>query len=133
MSTQLALVVVLLAGAGLLLRSYVALNRADLYRSARPGRGWRSSSPPRYAKGGTSRAFMREVESRVEATTGSQASVSMPPLGFTMEDDALPEVEGSAPPSQPDDSDALEHWSRVGRLLRGCRHSHRGRPDVHAG
>lgn len=99
-STQLALVVVLLAGAGLLLRSYVALNRTDLGFDPHGLVVVGVQFPPRYAKGGTSRAFMREVESRVEATTGSQASVSMPPLGFTMEDDALPEVEGSAPPSQ---------------------------------
>ena len=99
-STQIALVVVLLAGAGLLLRSFVKLNRVDL--------GFQTDGlvvvgiqmPPRYAKGGASRVFMREVESRVEATTGNPASVSMPPLGFTLEDDALPEVEGSAPANQ---------------------------------
>jgi len=54
---------------------------------------------------------MREVERRVEATLGIPASVSMPPLGFTVEDDALPEVEGSAPSSQV----ILLPWS-IGRV-----------------
>ena len=100
-SMQLALVVVLLAGAGLLLRSYVALNGVDL--------GFDPSGlvivdiqmPARYAKGGASRAFMRDVESRVEAALGIPASVSMPPLGFTVEDDARPEVEGQAAANDP--------------------------------
>lgn len=99
-STQLALVVVLLAGAGLLLRSYVALNRVDLGFDPHGLVVVSVQFPPRYAKGGASREFMREVERRVEASIGSPASVSMPPLGFTVEDDALPEVEGSAPASQ---------------------------------
>jgi putative ABC transport system permease protein len=99
-STQLALVIILLAGAGLLLRSYVALNRVDLGFDPHGLVVISVQFPPRYSKGGASRAFMREVESRVEATIGSPASVSTPPLGFTIEDDALPEVEGSAPASQ---------------------------------
>jgi len=99
-STQLALVVVLLAGAGLLLRSYVALNRVDLGFDPHGLVVISVQFPPRYAKGGASRAFMREVESRVEASIASPASISMPPLGFTVEDDALPEVEGSTPASQ---------------------------------
>jgi putative ABC transport system permease protein len=99
-SGQLALVVVLLAGAGLLLRSYVALNRVELGFDPHGLVVVGIQMPTRYAKGGTSRAFMREVESRVEAAIGTPASVSMPPLGFTVEDDARPEVEGAAPASQ---------------------------------
>ena len=100
MSAQLALVVVLLAGAGLLLRSYVALNRVDLGFDPHGLVVISVQFPPRYAKGGASREFMREVERRVEASIGSPATVSTPPLGFTVEDDAQPEVEGSAPASQ---------------------------------
>jgi predicted permease len=100
-STQIALVVVLLAGAGLLLRSYVALNSVDLGFDPDGLVVVDVQMPTRYGKGGASRAFMREVERRVEAAVGIPASVSMPPLGFTVEDDALPEVEGGAPPSQP--------------------------------
>jgi predicted permease len=98
---QMALVVVLLAGAGLLLRSFVKLSHVDLGFDPDGLVVVSVQMPPRYAKGGLSRAFMREVERRVEAAAGTPASVSMPPLGFTLEDDALPEVEGGAPPRQP--------------------------------
>jgi putative ABC transport system permease protein len=97
-ATELALVVVLLAGAGLLLRSYIALNRVDLGFNPNGLVVVDVQMPPRYSKGGASRAFMREVERRVESSVGTPASVSPAPISFGLEDDALPEVEGSAPP-----------------------------------
>ena len=99
-AAQLALVVVLLAGAGLLLRSYVELNRVDL--GFNPGGLVEVDvqMPARYSKGGTSLAFMREVERRVESSLGNPATVSPAPIRFSLEDDALPEVEGTAPPTQ---------------------------------
>lgn len=100
-STQLALVVVLLAGAGLLLRSYVALNGVDLGFDPDGLVVVDVQFPARYSKGGASREFMREVERRVESALGTPASVSPAPIRFSLEDDALPEVEGSAPASQP--------------------------------
>jgi putative ABC transport system permease protein len=100
-SAQLALVLVLLAGAGLLLRSYVALNGVDLGFDPDGLVVVDVQFPARYGKGGASREFMREVERRVESTLGVPASVSPAPIRFGLEDDALPEVEGAAPPSQP--------------------------------
>ena len=105
-SIQIALVVVLLAGAGLLLRSYVALNGVDLGFDPDGLAVIDVQMPPRYGKGGTSRAFMREVERRVEAELGAPASLSGSPLRFQIEDDALPEVEGMAPSSR-----VAEPWS----------------------
>lgn len=99
-TTQFALVAVLLAGAGLLLRSYVALNRVDLGFNPDGLVVVDVQMPPRYSKGGASRAFMREVERRVESSLGAPASVSPAPIRFGLEDDALLEVEGSAPASQ---------------------------------
>lgn len=99
-SAQIALVVVLLAGAGLLLRSFVKLNQVDL--------GFQSDGlvlldiqmPPRYQKGGAARAFMREVETRVEATLGVATTVvSAAPVragGYAM--DSRPEAEGQQAP-----------------------------------
>ena len=100
-SVQLALVVVLLAGAGLLLRSYISLNGVDLGFDPGGLVVVDVQFPARYGKGGASRAFMREVERRVESALGTPASVSPAPIRFSLEDDALPEVEGAAPATQP--------------------------------
>lgn len=98
-STQIALVVVLLAGAGLLLRSFVRLNQIDL--------GFQPDGivivdiqlPERYRKGGAARAFMREVERRVESSLGVAATVvSATPVrsgGYAGE--SRPEAEGLPP------------------------------------
>ena len=100
-STQIGLVAMLLCGAGLLLRSYVALNAVDLGFDPDGLVVADVQLPPRYSKGGASRAFMREVERRVEAATGAPATIAPAPIRFQLEDDALPEVEGWPPPSQP--------------------------------
>jgi putative ABC transport system permease protein len=100
-STQIALVVVLLAGAGLLLRSFVKLNQVDL--------GFQTDGlvvldiqmPPKYRKGGAARAFMREVEQRVESALGTPATVvSASPVrrgGYSS--DVRPEAEGLPVPA----------------------------------
>jgi putative ABC transport system permease protein len=102
-SMQIALVVVLLAGAGLLLRSFVKLNQVDL--------GFQTDGvvlldiqmPPKYRKGGAARAFMREVEKRVESTLGTPATiVSAAPVrrgSYSM--DVRPEAEGLPTPIRP--------------------------------
>jgi predicted permease len=95
-SMQIALVVVLLAGAGLLLRSLVKLNQVDL--------GFQTDGlvmldiqmPPKYQRGGAARAFMREVEQRVESTLGTPATIvsAAPVRRGSYSRDVLPEVEG---------------------------------------
>ena len=99
-STQIALVVVLLAGAGLLLRSFIKLNQVDL--------GFRSDglllldvqlTAPRYTTPGAAVRFMEDVESRVESQLGVGATIaSSTPLRFGIYFDAHPEAEGFTPP-----------------------------------
>lgn len=99
-SMQIALVVVLLAGAGLLLRSFINLNRVDL--------GFRSDglalidvqlTAPRYTPPGAAVRFMREVESRVESQLGMAAAIaSSSPIRFGVFVDAHPEAEGLTVP-----------------------------------
>ena len=95
-STQIALVVILLAGAGLLLRSFIKLNQVDLgFNPDRLVLMELQLTMPRYSAPGAAMIFMREVESRVEAQLGVPASVSssspVRPGGFSS---AQPEVEG---------------------------------------
>ena len=66
-STQIALVIVLLAGAGLLLRSFIKLNQVDLgFNPDRLVVLDLQLTQPRYQTPGTAMNFMREVERRVE-------------------------------------------------------------------
>ncbi|MGH9220931.1 MAG: FtsX-like permease family protein, partial [Vicinamibacterales bacterium] len=99
-SAQMALVVILLAAAGLLLRSFVKLSEVDLGFQADGLAMFEIQMPPRYRKGGAARAFMREVEQRVESSLGLPATVvSSTPIrsgGFSM--DVQPEAEGVPPP-----------------------------------
>ena len=95
-STQIALVVILLAGAGLLLRSFVKLNQVDLGFQTDGLVLLNIQMPPKYQKGGAARAFMRDVEQRVESTLGTPATiVSASPIrrgGYSS--DVRPEAEG---------------------------------------
>jgi predicted permease len=98
-STQFALVVILLAGAGLLLRSFVKLNQVDLgFDPDRLVVMELQLTQPRYSAPGAAMTFVREVESRVEAQLGVAATVtSASPVrggGFSS---ARPEAEGSPP------------------------------------
>ena len=122
-STQIALVVVLLAGAGLLLRSFVKLNRSisDFKPTA-----WSCSTsnmPPRYAKGGAARAFMRDVEQRVEAELGAPATIvsTSPVRRGSYSTDVRAGSRGSAGADQPADLTAVV--PRLGGFFRGARHS----------
>jgi len=100
---QLALVVVLLAGAGLLLRSYIKLNQVDLGFDPEGIAVVEIQMPSRYGTGGAGRAFMREVESRVERRFNVPASlVSATPVrsgGLFV--DVTPEAEGQTLSSSP--------------------------------
>ena len=98
-ATQLALVVVLLAGAGLLVRSFIKLNDVNL--------GFRTDgialirvqlTSPRYTTPGAAVRFMEEVDSRVESQLGVTAAISSSiPGGFGIFFDAHPEAEGLPP------------------------------------
>jgi putative ABC transport system permease protein len=97
---QVALVVILLAGAGVLLRSFVKLNQVEL--------GFRTDGiavvdvqmPQRYMAPGLGIAFMRQVEARVEAELNARVTVAAaaPAPGFGIFVDVRPEAEGMAPP-----------------------------------
>jgi putative ABC transport system permease protein len=99
-STQIALVVVLLGAAGLLLRSFVALSQVDVGFNPDGMATFEIQMPPRYAKGGAARAFMRQVEQRVESSLGWPASVvsSIPIRSGGFSQDVQPQAEGMAPP-----------------------------------
>ncbi|MBY0493083.1 MAG: ADOP family duplicated permease [Cyanobacteria bacterium] len=101
-STQIALAVVLLAGAGLLLRSFVKLNQVDLGFQADGLVLLDIQMPPKYRKGGAARAFMRDVERRIESALGTPATiVSASPVrrgGYSS--GVRPEVEGLPAPAR---------------------------------
>ncbi|HET9704948.1 MAG TPA: ADOP family duplicated permease [Vicinamibacterales bacterium] len=99
-STQIALLVVLLGAAGLLLRSFVALSQVDVGFNPDGITTYEIQMPPRYAQGGAARAFMRQVEERVESTLGLPATVvsSIPIRSGGFSQDVQPEAEGIAPP-----------------------------------
>ncbi len=98
-STQIALVVVLLAGAGLLLRSFIKLTQVELgFRSEGLALMNVQLTAPRYTSPGAAVRFMQEVESRVEQQLGVTATISSStPLWFGIFFDAHPEAEGLTP------------------------------------
>ncbi len=100
-SAQMALVVVLLAGAGLLFKSFIKLNQVDLgFRSEGLALMELQLTAPRYTTPGAAVRFMQEVERRVEAQLGLPATIaSSTPLKFGIFFDAHPEAEGITPPS----------------------------------
>lgn len=100
-SAQLALVVVLLAGAGLLLKSFIKLHQVDLgFRTEGLALMQLQLTAPRYTTPGAAVRFMQEVESRVEAQLGLPATVaSSTPIGFGIAFDVHPEAEGITPPA----------------------------------
>jgi predicted permease len=101
-STQIALVVVLLAGAGLLLRSFVKLNQVDLGFQADGLVLLQIDMPPKYRKGGAARAFMRDVEQRVESALDAPGTIvsANPVRRGSYSSDVRPEVEGLPVPAQ---------------------------------
>jgi predicted permease len=96
-SIQIALVVVLLAGAGLLLRSFIKLNAVDLgFNPDGLATLYVQLTSPRYAAPGAGLLIMRDVESRIETALGMSATVVTstpirPGGGFA---DVHPEAEG---------------------------------------
>ena len=104
-STQIALVVVLLAGAGLLLTSFIKLNYVDLgFDPNRLATIDVQLTSPRYAAPGAALSLMREIENRVESQLGTPVTISTgSPIrlgGFSV--DVHPEAEGLTPPPPPD-------------------------------
>lgn len=99
---QMALVVVLLAGAGLLLRSYIRLNDVNLGFRTDGIAALSVQMPARYT-GGTGRAFMRDVEHRIESALGLPTVLaSTTPIrggGFFLSPRL--EAEGLPPPPSP--------------------------------
>jgi predicted permease len=103
-STQIALVVVLLAGAGLLLRSFVKLNQVDLgFNPDRLVTLEVQATSPRFSAPGATLQLMREIESRVETELGLPVTISTgsPVRGGGFSFDIHPEAEGLAPPPPP--------------------------------
>ena len=100
-STQVALVVILLAGAGLLLRSFIKLNQVDLgFNPDRLVVMELRLTQPRYATPGAALDFMRELEARVETELGVPVTIGSTPVragGYS--DDERPEAEGFTPPT----------------------------------
>ena len=99
-AAQLALVVVLLAGSGLLMRSFnrllnvdpgFALDQLAVLEVQLPGN--------RYAAAGSQMAFMQDLERRIETRTGALASISggAPPTGGGFSFDLKPEAEDGLP------------------------------------
>jgi predicted permease len=95
-STQIALLVILLGTGGLLLRSFVKLTQVDVGFNPDGLATFEIQMPPRYAKGGASRAFMRQVEQRVESSLGVPATIvsSIPIRSGGFSQDVRPEAEG---------------------------------------
>ena len=100
-STQIALVVVLLAGAGLLLRSFINLNQVDLgFDPSRMVVLEMQLTQPRYQTPGLAMNLMREVERRIESELGAAATIGSTPVrpgGLSF--GAHPEAEGLTPPA----------------------------------
>lgn len=94
---QLSLVLVLLAGSGLLMRSFNRLVDVDLGFAVDQLAVLEVQLPAhRYGAPGASLAFMRDLEQRVEGRSGLQASVSggAPPTGGGFTFNNQPEAEG---------------------------------------
>ena len=103
-SMQIALVVVLLAGAGLLLRSFVKLNHVDLgFNPDRLALLEIQLTAPRYSGPGAAMNLMRDIENRVESQLGVPVTIAGgSPIrsgGFSF--DVHPEAEGLTPPPPP--------------------------------
>jgi predicted permease len=103
-STQIGLVVILLAGAGLLLRSFISLNLVDLgFDPDRLAVLEMQLTSPRYAAPGASLSLMRDIENRVESQLGIPVTIATgSPIrvgGFSL--DVHPEAEGLTPPPPP--------------------------------
>lgn len=96
-SIQMALVVVLLAGAGLLMRSFLKLNDVDLgFNPDGLATLYVQLTAPRYSSPGRGLAIMRELEGRVESELGVPATVvtSVPIRVGGAYGDVYPEAEG---------------------------------------
>ena len=101
-SAQVALVVVLLAGAGLLLRSFVKLNQVDLgFKTEGVALISLQLTAPRYTTPGAAVRFMQDFERRAEAALGVNAAISTStPSRFAFVFDVQPEAEGMTPPAE---------------------------------
>lgn len=98
-SIQIALVVVLLAGAGLLLRSFIKLNAVDLgFNPDGLVTLYVQLTSPRYRAPGGGLGIMREIERRVETQLGVTATiVTVPPIrSGPASANVYPEAEGMA-------------------------------------
>jgi predicted permease len=98
-ASQLALVLVLLAGSGLLLRSFTRLVTVDPgFEVNRSAVLTLQLSAPRYGGPGQGLAFMQELERKVEATPGVAATISggVPPTGGGFYFELSPEADGFA-------------------------------------
>jgi putative ABC transport system permease protein len=96
-SIQIALVVVLLAGAGLLIRSFLKLNAVDLgFNPDGLATLYVQLTSPRHHAPGRGLAIMRDVERRIETELGMPATVmtSAPIRGGGAYGDVQPEAEG---------------------------------------
>lgn len=102
-ATQIALVVVLLGGAGLLLRSFIKLNQVDLgFDPNRIAVIEMQLTSPRYSAPGVSISLARRIESAIETQLGFPTTIGTPPVrggGFSF--DAYPEAEGTPAASKP--------------------------------
>lgn len=98
-AAQLALVIVLLAGSGLLMRSFDRLVGVDAGFPVDELAVLDMQLPAnRYGEPGATLRFMRELEERVEARTGARAAVSggAPPTGGGFSFNMKPQAEGGA-------------------------------------
>lgn len=99
-AAQLSLVVVLLAGSGLLLRSFDRLVGVDPGFAVDELAVLEVQLPPnRYGAPGATLAFMQELEQKMETRAGVRASVSggVPPTGGGFSFNIKPEAEGGSP------------------------------------
>ena len=99
-AAQLSLVLVLLAGTGLLLRSFDRLVRVDPGFEVDELAVLELQLPPhRYGAPGATLAFMQELEQKVEARAGVRATLSggAPPTGGGFSFNIQPEAEGGLP------------------------------------
>lgn len=129
---QLAFVLVLLAGSGLLLRSFTRLVQVD------PGFEVDQTavlalqlSAQRYGEPGQGLAFMQELERRVEATAGVAATISggVPPTGGGFHIEPALEAEGFARVDTgelPTQAVAPDYFETMGITIREGRSFERG-------
>ena len=136
-ASQLALVLVLLTGSGLLLRSFTRLVQVD------PGFEVEGAavltlqlSAQRYGQPGQGLAFMQELERKVEAAPGVAATITggVPPTGGGFYIDATPEAEGFAKAGSsgvklPYQAVASDYFETMGIAMRQGRPFEHGEPD----